>query len=103
MIRSKGAVLCPLGVEMQLSLAEVSGGVQLTVEAKSRGQLIDFGQSGREISKLMAELDTLLGTSTVQKNDTSAASDLCTACGTPRNREAKFCGVCGKKHEVFPA
>ncbi|MCR4441521.1 MAG: zinc ribbon domain-containing protein [Peptococcaceae bacterium] len=96
--KSGVSVLCPFGVAMSIRLTELEPGkTAISIESKSRGQVIDYGQSRREINRLLETMESFLyAAPAIQSGGAFYAGNPCAKCGTALNPQAKFCGACGE-------
>lgn len=93
--KSDRSVLCPFGVNIRVALAVDPEGTEVWVDAKSKGQLIDYGQSGREVNKLLTVLSSVLGQPANHVPVNASGNNRCLKCGEKLSLTAKFCGGCG--------
>lgn len=95
-MKSGASLLCPLGILLSICLTPVDPQkTQVTVEARSRGQLVDYGQSGREIKRLFETLDNTM-VSVSETANQIVDGILCPKCGCPLKPGVKFCKKCGE-------
>lgn len=117
-VKSGASIVCPLGVGLRISLAAVAQGTEVAVEAQGKGQLVDYGQSSREVSRFFEALAVVLngcaagqysgGSSVVNDGvpaggTSSSQGILCPQCGLISVPGAKFCNGCGQKLEQAAA
>lgn len=93
--KSRAAFLCPLGVAVRVALTGSLLDTEVRVEAKGRGQMIDYGQSSREANRLLDALANALARETATPVLGGPDSCLCPQCGAVLSDTAKFCGKCG--------
>lgn len=97
-MKSGAALLCPFGVLLNTKVVQLGPDkIEVTVNAKSTGQVVDYGQAGREIQRFFKELDTAIG-SVADRGNQPVATDgsACSKCGKPLPAGARFCRSCGE-------
>jgi RNA polymerase subunit RPABC4/transcription elongation factor Spt4 len=95
-VKSRASVLCPLGVCLNIRLTAVDQyKTQIHTEAKSRGQMVDYGQSSREIKRLLETFSKIV-VSVNELKVHNSGEITCAKCGCTLESGVKFCRKCGE-------
>lgn len=99
-VRTGMTPLCPLGINIDISLGAAGSGSSVNVAAQARGQMIDYGQAAKEGGRLFLLLEEELAYP--HPRGPIAPSHVCPACAASLKDTAKFCAACGTPAPAKP-